>query len=212
MRDRDVYSHEKESSPDAQETLALIRQVQTGPGSQEACEMLRRQYAPLIRAAVAKYESYDLTMQEREDMREEAERLFLNALSSFDTTQEEVSFGLYARVCLHNGLVSEMRHLSYLRRLSPVSLNEAQSSEEESEDPADRMIQDERFTQLCTLVRSQLSDLENSIWWSYVAGAPVAQIAATLGKDERSVHNAIYRIRRKLRTKLSDLFDHGKNP
>ena len=44
-----------------------------------------------------------------------------------------------------------------------------------------------------------LSELENRVWWQYVTGVPVADIARDLARDERSVHNAIYRIRRKLR-------------
>lgn len=185
--------------PDPEETIALIRQAKSG--SQEAYAALRRQYAPLIQSSVARYDGYDLSWQEKTDLREEAERVFLCALSSYDVGQEEVSFGLYARVCLHNGLVSEMRHLNYLRRLSslPVQGEEGFTPE----DPSERVMEEERFSQLCGLVRNCLTDLENRIWWAYVAGVPVADIASSLGRDERSVYNAVYRIRRKLRSRLS---------
>jgi DNA-directed RNA polymerase specialized sigma24 family protein len=70
-------------------------------------------------------------------------------------------------------------------------------------DPARLVEEDERFERLCRTVRGHLSDYENRVWWQYVAGVSVADIAEGLGKDERSVHNAIYRIRRKLREKLA---------
>jgi DNA-directed RNA polymerase specialized sigma subunit len=63
----------------------------------------------------------ELTEQEYADMREEADRVFLGAVSSFDTEQDAVDFGLYAKICLRNGLVSEWRHLQALhRRLSVI--------------------------------------------------------------------------------------------
>ena len=72
-----------------------------------------------------------------------------------------------------------------------------------AEDLAARLVEDESFRQLCRTVRGQLSDLENRVWWPYVTGVSVSEIARDLGRDERSVHNAIYRIRRKLRAHLS---------
>ena len=47
-----------------------------------------------------------------------------------------------------------------------------------------------------------LSPYENRIWWLYVSGQTAAQIAKAIGREERSVQNAIYRIRKKLRLAL----------
>ena len=66
------------------------------------------------------------------------------------------------------------------------------------------MVGDESFRQLCRTVRGHLWDFENSVWWPCVTGASISEIARDLGRDERSVHNAIYRIRRKLRERLSE--------
>jgi DNA-directed RNA polymerase specialized sigma24 family protein len=57
----------------------------------------------------------------------------------------------------------------------------------------------EDYEMLCRTVACVLSPYENQIWQRYVAGATAAEIAARMGKDTRSVHNAIYRIRHKLR-------------
>lgn len=177
---------------------ALVLQAQAG--SQEACTALLIRYRPLLDASVARFESAELSEQERTDLRAEADRIFLNAISSFDTEQEGVDLGLYAKICLRNGLVSEWRHLCALRRNTPLPLQEQELVEP---DPASVLEEEERFHQLCRTVRGLLSDFENSVWWQYVTGVSVADIAREMGRDERSVHNAIYRIRRKLRERLT---------
>lgn len=180
--------------------LGLIRQAQGG--SQEAYVTLLAKYRPLLDASVGRFAVSELSHQDLEDMREEAERVFLNALITFDTEQDGVEFGLYAKICLHNGLISEWRKLNARRRHSALSLEEDEAAERE--DPANRLIEEERFRQLYRRVREHLSEMENHVWWLYVAGVEVQDIAHRLGKDEKSIHNAIYRIRQKLRRLLSE--------
>lgn len=179
--------------------------LQAQAGSREAYLALCNKYRPLLESSVARFGPSEMTLQERADMREEAERVFLCAISSFDTEQEAVDFGLYAKICLRNGLISEWRHLSARRRVSAVPLDETigEVGVTDGEDPAVRMVEDENFRQLCRTVRGHLSDFENRVWWQYVTGVSVSDIARELGRDERSVHNAIYRIRRKLRERLT---------
>ena len=179
--------------------------LQAQGGSREAYLALCAKYRPLLESAVARFDSSQMTHQELADMREEAERVFLCAISSFDTEQDMVDFGLYAKICLRNGLISEWRHIQARRRVTAIPLDETidHLPAEGSEDLASRMVEDESFRRLCRTVREHLSDLENRVWWPYVTGVSVPEIARDLGRDERSVHNAIYRIRRKLRDKLT---------
>ena len=181
----------------------LVLQAQSG--SRDAYLTLLSKYRPLLEASVARFGVSEMTDQERADMQEEAERVFLGAVSTYDTEQEGVDLGLYAKICLRNGLVSEWRHLRSLRRLATLPLVEELSGEitDPDTDPARQMMEDERFGQLCRTVRGHLSDFENQVWWQYVTGVSVADIAEGLGRDERAVHNAIYRIRKKLREKLT---------
>ncbi len=184
---------------------SLVLQAQAG--SREAYLALAAKYRPLLDSSVARFGASEMTEQERRDLREEAERIFLGAISSFDTEQEAVDFGLYAKICLRNGLISEWRHLQSLRRIVPLPISEELSAHLTTPDPAQEMMEDERFSQLCRTVRSHLSDFENRVWWQYVTGISVADIAAELDCDERAVHNAIYRIRKKLRQRLMPLGD-----
>ena len=180
----------------------LVLQAQAG--SREAYLALLSRYRPLLESSVARFCLSELTDQERRDLREEAERVFLCAISSYDTEQEAVDFGLYAKICLRNGLVSEWRHLKALRRVTPVALPEEEAAVPDPEpDPARQVEEAEAFNRLCRTVRGHLSEYENRVWWQYVTGVSVADIAADLQRDERSVHNAIYRIRKKLRERLT---------
>ncbi len=176
----------------------LVLQAQAGSG--EALKTLRGRYRPLMDAAVARFGSAELTRQEHVDLCEEAERIFLSTVTSYDTDQDAVDFGLYAKICLSNGLISEWRRMEARRRRAPLPLPEEMTAA--AEDPAARIVEEERFRALCRTVRRHLSDFENRVWWQYVTGVSVADIACDLGCDERAVHNAVYRIRRKLREKL----------
>lgn len=179
--------------------LALIKQAQEG--SRDAYLSLRAQYRPLIEASVLRYTSGDMSRQDVADMHEEAERVFLSALTTYDTEQVGVDFGLYAKICLRNGLVSETRRLNAQRRLGVIPLDSQDLLT--VEDPAGDVAEAERFRYLYVKIRENLSDMENRVWWMYVSGIEVKEIAQKIQKDEKSVHNAIYRIRRKLRALLA---------
>ena len=198
---KELHPKPEQDTPHTPEPALRELLLQAQAGSREAYLALCVKYRPLLESSVARFGASEMTLQERADMKEEAERVFLGAISSFDTEQEAVDFGLYAKTCLRNGLISEWRHIHARRRVTAVPLTEEDVTGEE--DPAARMVEDERFRQLCNTVRGHLSVFENRVWWQYVTGVPVADIARDLGRDERSVHNAIYRIRRKLRERLT---------
>ena len=186
--------------------IPLIRQAQAG--SCDAYARVLHRYRPLLESSLSRFLSADMSMQDREDLREEAERIFLNALTSYDTEQEAVDFGLYAKICLRNGLISEWRSLTARHRISVVSLTQDTLAEQnEGEDPSEHLLEEERFRGLYRVIRDSLSDLENRVWWLYVTGVEVKEIARRLGRTEKSVHNAIYRIRSKLRRVVSAHLD-----
>ena len=191
------------NSLNSKETLACLL-VQAQNGSDSAFEELLSKYRPLIESTVHSFVSHDTSKQEAEDLLEEAKHILLSAITSYDLTREGVEFGLYAKICLKNGLISELRRQQHRRRLGVVSLAEDTDNitDTADADPSARLVEEEDFRQLYRRIREHLSELENRVWWMYVAGAAVSDIAKALGKDERSVHNAIYRIRTKLKRLL----------
>ena len=132
-----------------------------------------------------------------EDLRQEACIALYRAVQSYDSTQVEVSFGLYAKMCVRNRLISYTRKLR--RRESVLPLEERIKTEE---DVAQGVVAEEAYMELYRRIESVLSPYESHVWWLYLSGQTTGAIAAKLGKDERSVQNAIYRIRKKLRAAL----------
>ena len=181
--------------------LSLVRRAQAD--DREAMDALLLRYDPLIRSMSARFTAEDATAQDREDLVQEATILFCEAVMSFDVRQEDVELGLYARICIKNGLVSLLRKQS--RRFPTVSLEEGGMDEvhDEAQDPARQLIDRESSEALCRVIEETLSPYENRIWWLYLSGCTAAEIAGIVGKDDRSVQNAVYRIRKKLRAVIA---------
>ncbi len=182
------------------EVRALICAVRNG--DQEAFVSLLEQYKPLIDSAVGRFSSDEAFSIYREDLRQEASVVFYNSILAYDLEQSEVEFGLYAKICINNALLSQLR---VLKRRSAEPLDQIPESllSAVGDDPTTKLIEQERLGAIYSIIRQNLSDMEYKVWQLYVAGRSAASIAEALKTDVKSVTNAIYRIRKKLRA----LFD-----
>ncbi len=183
----------KKNEQDAQ--LDLINAARAGDES--AFETLLEVYEPLIDAMSRSFATASDDSESGEDLRQEACIALYKAVQSYDSTQDEVSFGLYAKLCVRNRLISYTRKLR--RRESVLPLEERIKTEE---DVAQGVVAEEAYMELYRRIEAVLSPYENHVWWLYLSGQTTSAIATKLGKDERSVQNAIYRIRKKLRAAL----------
>ena len=194
------------SRSDQREALIALLERARG-GDQDSFSSLRDMYAPLLESRVIKHTVPDMTVQDLEDMRQEALIVFCNAVYNFRYSEDGVEFGLYAKICIDNALASFIR--SYLRRSrnNAVSIDRvsAPMGAGVSVDPLQALVEKENATELIRSIKNNLSEYENNVWWLYVSGLSVSEIARTLKVDDpKSVSNAIYRIRKKLRTQLTD--------
>ena len=168
-------------------------------GDQAAFSALLASYEPLVGAEVTRYAT-GLGEQDVQDLRQCALLALYRAALNFDLSQCEVEFGLYAKICITNALLS---HLRVIRRYrTELSSGDVVYADEVGEDPAARVMQEEAAAALYARVRSLLSPYENRVWSLYMAGRPVGEIARHLQKDTHSIENAVYRIRKKLRAAL----------
>jgi RNA polymerase sporulation-specific sigma factor len=164
-------------------------------GDEDAFERLLADYTPLIISSVGGCISeFLLAESDYEDLYQEAVILFFRAINRYDTEQDGVAFGLFAKICIRNGLSTQAKKLQ--KRIRIVESN-APDCDEPS--PDEHVIEEERCKILYENVRNTLSAYENRIWWLYLSGQTAKNIALVLDTDEKSVQNAIYRIRRKLR-------------
>lgn len=193
---RTGYTPKDENGASAGQAEALRRSLLAArAGDQKAYAELLSQYKPLISSMVNRYRSEEMPEQETEDLREEAVISFCRSVERYDMEQSEVDFGLYAKVCIANGLISYLREMKK-RSIPTETLGE---TEEEFSDPSASIIEEENFRALHELIEKTLTDYENAVWWSYMSGMTAKEIGEQYGTGEKSAANAVYRIRRKLR-------------
>ena len=188
---------------DDREKIKGLVQLAQG-GDQNAFAELLKAYDPLITATVSKFKISGMSDADEEDLRQEAVLAFYSALVSYDLNISEVEFGLYAKVCICNRLVSQMRilkrHLS--RQIISYDAEKLLERLVSYEDPAARIVELESERSLLRLINDNLSAYERRVFRMYVSGMSASDMAAKLDASEKSVNNAVYRIRKKLKTIL----------
>ncbi len=192
---------------DKLQTKSLLLRVRAGdsPAFTELCDAFWPLLSALVEEILSPKTSFD-----REEAMQEARLALLRAAGSYVTEQQDVSFGLYAKVCVGNALRSakrrcatksgrEREHLLSLdelietRALSPAELYR------EEDDVARALIGVEEAESLYERIRSELSEFEHEVFLLYADGFSLRDMAEKLGKTPKSVENAVWRSLTKLR-------------
>lgn len=174
-----------------EELLSLISRVRGG--DEGAFSDLTLQYRPLIESMARRFlKKSDGDMLLMDDVMQEAALAFYSAACSYDVNSE-VTFGLYAKICIRNRLVSMQRAL-YAKKKKRKPREKTVS-----QDPVNRLLDKENSELLEKKIDSALSKLEMSVFELYVQKKTYVEIAGELGISVKSVDNAIYRIKTKLR-------------
>ncbi|MBQ4561143.1 MAG: sigma-70 family RNA polymerase sigma factor [Clostridia bacterium] len=163
-------------------------------GEENAMEQLLVEFSPLIEAKVSEY----INILEEDDIRQLCAIGLFEAAQSYseEKANGKVTFGLYAKLCIRNRLISEVR------RLSPIT-------EAMDEDiPADGVSMEEEIVRRQDLAdaldkaRKKLTPFEDRVLRLYLTLNSYNEVAALLGKSRKSVDNALSRIRAKFRDLL----------
>lgn len=164
-------------------------------GDESAFEAIREQYAALLLSTVSKMMP-GLPDAEFEDLMQEATLALYHAALRYKPDQEKVTFGLYAKICVRNRLISAIRKL---RRASAAAPQPEEVAMTASQRKSSRRAP---LGELSHLVDTIFSDFERSVYELYLQGYSASQIALLLERDAKSIDNAIYRMRRKIRQHL----------
>lgn len=163
----------------------------------QAEELLILRYMRFARACAR---PYFLAGGDSEDLLQEAMFGLLSAIRSFDEARE-ASFRTFAEVCIRNRIRSAVAAAA---REKHTPLNRSISLEGSAEPlfphatgPEDDLIGREEDEERLAGLRSRLSPLERRILVLYLDGCSYREIARQTGKSEKSVDNAVQRIRRK---------------
>ncbi len=164
-------------------------------GSSIAFSRLARQYKPLINSLSQKYSSMCREYGEvGDDFLQEAQMAFFDAVKSYDINNSVVTFGAYAKACIRNRLVSLVRKFkSQKRKRGELKIQAGVMS------PDDAYLTKELGTKLLALAENSLSPYEKNVFALYIEGKRASEISKNVGKSEKSVNNAIFRIRSKLK-------------
>lgn len=183
-------------SDEVERLLPMIRR-----GSNAAFLRLSELYAPLLEREVARYAA-SLPPADLDDLRQSASVSLYRAALAF-SGDRGVTFGLFAKICVVNGIADSLR---YIRRkgttLSMEDLAEQERPDDGEPNPQSLLLDKEQAWETRKQIKEALSPLEYEIFEMYISGFSYAEIASRIGKSQKSVDNALCRIKKKLRQNL----------
>ena len=168
----------------------------TRSGEESAFSEIAQQYRPLIESCIC----YFHQSLPRDELEQEALISLYHAACTYDSSVNNVSFGLYAKICINNSLISLARAAA---KRETQSVDMIERDEESEQDPSDDYISRESFNKLDCFVKNHLSSYEYSVFRLYIEGYRVKEIAHKLSRTEKSVDDAIMRLKIKLRSSLN---------
>ncbi len=184
--------------------LKLIKGTQEGDNL--SFELLAEKYNSVVVSSslsIAKSlegAGLDASSEVIEDLQQEARLALYKAAMKYDAQGlgESVTFGLYAKICIKNCLISELRRRKAKKRRE-IRLAEAALRNEEKE-VARAVLSKVELEAVLKDSRELLSRYELAVLMEYAEGNSVPEISEKFGKPQKSVNNALYRIRVKLRS------------
>ncbi|MBQ6554661.1 MAG: RNA polymerase sporulation sigma factor SigH [Firmicutes bacterium] len=202
MKDKIIFTRYK-----ALEDGELIEKIKTG--DMLAQESLIDRYKKVVRI---KARGYYIMGGDTEDIIQEGMIGLYKAIRDFDA-EKQVNFYSFAVLCITrqiNTAIKSANRQKHIPLNSSLSLD--RSVYEENDDftyletlanseitnPENLVISNENKSMLEKKIGDSLSDLEKQVLSLYLRGKSYAEIAGIIGKDEKSIDNALQRIKKKI--------------
>ncbi len=183
----------------------LIKQCRLG--DQAALDYIMNKYKPLV---IKKARTMFLMGGEAEDLIQEGMIGLFKAVQDYQL-DKDVTFYTFAKLCIDRQIYSAVTSAGR-KKHGPlngyVSLNDSSSLEDYDRffvNPEEAVIDRERMSIIAEKLSDRLSSLEKSVFKLYMEGYGYAQMAERLGKKEKSIDNALHRIKNKLQIILDDM-------
>lgn len=177
------------STDELYELIAAVRR-----GDDDAFTRLCDRYSALIGSSVSRYSRMGAEYGDlRDDFSQEATVALYRAAMSFDLSQSAVTFGLFAKTCIRNSLVSQLRKLGARPQKSRRDVGEP------DEDVENTVISGEMRSLFLRRVEGVLSPFEAKVLIMSMEGKPPRHIAKELEATVKTVYNALFRAREKIR-------------
>ena len=189
----------------------LLRQIQSG--NDDAMECLLERYRDMVRKEAR---SFFLAGGDEEDLIQEGMIGLFKAVTSYQE-EKNTSFSTFAYLCVQRQIYTTItafnrkKHIplntaiSLFEQKIPIfadnikdkSLDEILETPEET--PEEMMLRKEELNDYYKMLDQNLSKFEKQVMYHYLNGETYTTIAKKLGKSDKSIDNAIQRIRRKIR-------------
>lgn len=182
-------------------------------GDRTALECIMEKYKPLV---IKKARSMFLIGGDTEDLIQEGMIGLFKAVQDFDPDRE-TSFYRFSKLCIDRQIYSAVTSAGR-KKHSPlngyVSLSDSEELEWEERwrrpsvsavSPEEALINRERMEMIQEKLGERLSSLEWSVLKLFLEGYSYAQMADKLGKKEKSIDNALRRIKGKLQDILEGM-------
>lgn len=166
----------------------------------------------------AKSRTYFLIGADREDIIQEGMIGLYKAIRDYRNDSGS-SFRSFADLCITRQIITAIKtatrqkHIplnSYISLNRPAYEDEGENTlletviEKHRSDPEEIMINKERFRLLEEKLIESLSKYESKVLSRYISGCSYAEIAKDLDKTEKSIDNAVQRIKKKIEKAVSD--------
>lgn len=163
----------------------------------DAFDLLVHRYTPMMRKVIS---GFDSAVYGEDELFSEACVALHTAAQRYDMDQDQVSFGLFARICVRNRIVDlyRARHDSQMDERDVELMGYTDSVE-------DRLADRELFYDILGSAKNLLSEYEYRVLLLHIQGYKTSAIAERLGKSAKSVDNAKSRLFRRLREELRDI-------
>ena len=195
-----------------EEIIIIIR-----TGDYLAEEFLIKKYKNLI---ISKSNKYFISGGDKDDIIQEGMIGFYNSIRYYDHSKN-ITFFLFAELCISRQIITAINH-SNRKKYIPLnfytSLNKDSFDYEDSQneefinflknkelvDPIEILIDKEESNYIKNNIIISLSKLETKVLDLYLKGESYLDIGNVLNKNEKSIDNAIQRIRKKVQIILNN--------
>lgn len=170
-------------------------------------EELIRANVQLVRSCIR---PYFLQGGDFDDLYQEGMLGLLSAVRSYDPSRND-SFQAYASLCIKRRVIDAVRRDAVRRAHVGLEVGEIEESyiTGPTADPEASILASETAKEIKSTLSGMLSSFEVSVLDRYLEGYTASEIAKDLGRERKSVDNAIRRVRQKLAGYLSQSGDIG---
>lgn len=180
--------------------------------NEDAINLLHEKYQPLINKKCHKYIKYLHNKGiELSDLIQECTIGFEEAIHNFNPN-DNVSFYTFANVCMDRQLMSELTRQNrdkykFLNEAIPLETIDEETDinlidfiQDNSKNPEIGLLSNEEFKELYATISKELTSLEECVFKLKLQGFGYKEIADILDKEEKSIDNAIQRIKTKIKS------------